>query len=402
MAKYKISRHVGTAAIEGYFNEEIPEKYRGLFVLNHDAKKIEYVINETIKFYLDKFSEPKAPEDVTREVETEVKSKSPEVEATCKRFFAYLLKRRILVRENEQEILADDIASYQKGELIDDLCIEEIISENDYIEIYSATRINDETKYIVKLLHRKKVPSRSEFDKELIELEKEFELLEKVRDIPYISRVYQFNKRENEYAYFTLEYIEGKSLSKFLSSEEALTEEDTIKLIYGILQAFSLLHQHEVIHGDIHSSNLLISANKEIKVIDLGLSPNVKNENNQVLKFGGVDFYMPPERINISSTKKFSREPDYYSDVYQIGLLMYLVLYNTLPFTGFTWEELAVNIKETAPECPAFTFLGQPVPYYVTDMVKRCLSKNPAARYANAAEILADFQKYVLHKKELV
>jgi serine/threonine protein kinase len=104
---------------------------------------------------------------------------------------------------------------------------------------------------------------------------------------------------------------------------------------------------------------------------------------------------MPPERINTTSIKKYLKEPDLYSDVYQIGLLMYLVLYNTLPFDGFIWEELATNIKEANAVFADVSFLNVPVPEKLILILQKCLQKIPYERYKDAAEILADFKKLV-------
>jgi serine/threonine protein kinase len=167
-------------------------------------------------------------------------------------------------------------------------------------------------------------------------------------------------------------------------------------MIEEILTAFSLLHQSNLIHGDIHPSNILVLEDKTVKIIDLGLSRNVQVENNEVVKFGGISFYMPPERINISSVKKYMKEPDLFSDVYQVGVIIYLILYNTTPFKGFIWEELSQNIKTTDAVYPDVSFLNYPVPEQLINIVKKCLNKNPLERYANATEILADYTNYDL------
>ncbi|MDQ3844013.1 MAG: protein kinase, partial [Bacteroidota bacterium] len=134
--------------------------------------------------------------------------------------------------------------------------------------------------------------------------------------------------------------------------------------------------------------------------IDLGLSRTTEKDKNKVLKFGGVDYYMPPERINISSAKKYTTEPDLYSDVYQIGLLIYLVLYNDLPFGGFIWEELAQSIKEDAVVYPELSFLNYPVSRELITLMEKCLRKNPEERYPSATEILEDFRKFMLLEKQ--
>jgi serine/threonine-protein kinase len=163
------------------------------------------------------------------------------------------------------------------------------------------------------------------------------------------------------------------------------------------------LHKKKLIHGDIHSSNILITEDNSVKIIDMGLTLNVEEiEKNELVKFGGVIFYMPPERINLTTIQKYSKEPDLYSDVYQIGMLIYLIIYNKTPFKGFIWEELAQNIKSTNPTFPDSSFLNYTVPRGLINIVKKCLAKNPVERFRNATEILENFETHVFKEKNIV
>ena len=111
---------------------------------------------------------------------------------------------------------------------------------------------------------------------------------------------------------------------------------------------------------------------------------------------------MPPERINTTSVKKFAKAPDLLSDVYQIGLLLYLTIFNSLPFDGFIWEELAENIQSTAVSFPQTTITGEESDEKMTNIIAKCLSKEPTDRYKNAGTIYEDFKNNVLAEKVLV
>lgn len=163
------------------------------------------------------------------------------------------------------------------------------------------------------------------------------------------------------------------------------------------------MHESKLIHGDIHSSNILITEDNCVKIIDMGLTVNVEEiEKNELVKFGGVIFFMPPERINITTVNKYSKQPDLCSDVYQIGLLIYLVLYKKKPFNGFIWEELADNIKNRNPTFSDNSFLNYEIPEGIINLVKKCLAKNPADRFRNAAEILEDFEMHLFTERKIL
>lgn len=393
--KYKISRNITITNLNDYCEGDAPEQYlEGYYILCDYRRKRDFLINDTINYFIDKFSIPKTQTEALQEIEAEIKSDASTFQETCGAFFKYLTKRKILVAEDKEEPLLSKETLFKKGDCIDNFTVLEILTNKNNIDIYWAVDNNNTIQYALKLLNRNKADDQHEYQKELEQLEREYEVLYDVKDIPSISRVYGFNKNNDNYAYITLEYINGKALSRYINEQELLTKEDCLQLIKEIIYGFSLLHKGALIHGDIHSSNIMVLEDKTIKIIDVGLSRNVKVEKEQVLKFGGVDHYMPPERINITTSNKFTTEPDLYSDVYQIGLLIYLVLYNTLPFDGFIWEELASEIKEKEAEYDESSFLNYAVPAQLINIVKKCLNKDPLERYRNATEILADYSKH--------
>ncbi len=396
MVKYKLSRHTNINSVE--IDDEIPTEFRtGYYILTDEKRNKDFLINGTIKFFLDRFSEPKTEAEVLKELEAETHTVNNEMEEACSKFFKYLCKKKILVPENKEETSSNKNPLYKPGDCFSNFNILEVISNKPVLDIYKAyDKISGDT-CVIKLLNRDKISNDSIYQKELYDLEREYAFLRQVSHIPSISKAYTFNKDHNSFAYITLEYIEGTSLTHFLAEKATiLNQADCLQMIEGILTAFTLLHQSGLIHGDIHPSNILVLEDKTIKIIDLGLSRNVQVENNEVIKFGGISFYMPPERINISSVKKYMKEPNLFSDVYQVGVIIYLILYNTTPFKGFIWEELAKNIKTTEPLFPRASFSNYTIPQQIVDIIKKCMNKEPSSRYPSATEILEDYKKAVL------
>ncbi|MEJ7738506.1 MAG: serine/threonine-protein kinase [Chitinophagaceae bacterium] len=394
--KYTLSRNITIADTNDFFEGDAPEKYsHGYYILSDERQETDFLINGTIKYFLDKFFIPKTQQEVLQEIEAEVNSDASVFEQTCNTFLKYLIKKNFLVAENTEEPLLSKETLFREGDIIDNYSVLRILSNKSNIDIYLVVDTRNQYNYVLKLLNKNKVSNEHHYQKELKQLEREYEMLYDVKEIPSISHVYGFNKEKELYAYITLEYINGKSLSRYIDEQEPLTKEDCLQIIQGIIYGFSLLHDCKLIHGDIHASNILVLKDKTIKIIDVELSRKVQVENEQVLKFGGVYHYMPPDRINNTTSKKFTTQPDLYSDVYQIGLLIYLILYNTLPFEGFIWEELAFNIKEAEAQYHEESFLNYPVPIPLIAIVKKCLNKKPLDRYANAGEILEEYKNYV-------
>ncbi len=399
MEKFKLSKHIAILKVKDNFEEAVPEKFkRDHFHLRDSVNDRDFFINKTVKYFVDKFSKPLNLPELVQIVKNDLKNDSSEVEKTCTEFFNLLCRKNILVLENADESFAKTKPKYKAGDLLDQFIVEKLLSDRGYLEIYLVTGKLSGKQSVIKYLSFVRVGDTNKYNDELAELEREFSLLNDVAHIPAMCSVYGFEKGEG-YAYINLEYIKGLSIERFLHTKKRLKEKDCLQLLKSVLTGFAALHNTGIIHGDIHSSNLLVKSETDIRIIDLGYSRKVDMEPNEMLSYGGVMHYMPPERIEIRTLRKYTDDASLSSDVYQVGVLAYLVLYKTLPFNGFVWEELSRNIKESAEVYPEHSFLKKPVSKALVGIIKKCLSKKPADRYKTAGEILADFENQVLKLK---
>lgn len=101
---------------------------------------------------------------------------------------------------------------------------------------------------------------------------------------------------------------------------------------------------------------------------------------------GGLDAYLPPERITRSSFRTVVQPATYQSDIYQLGILMYFILFKKLPFTGITWDALYDNIQQGTIDFPPRKLNSISKKYL--PLIKKCLNKNPTKRFKDARGIL--------------
>ncbi|QMU30460.1 serine/threonine-protein kinase [Adhaeribacter radiodurans] len=403
MVKYRISHNISILNPSDFPEiNPLSENLHGHYILLDQNKGKEFLINETVKYFIDKFSNPKTQAEVLQEVALDVQTEEKKIEQKCASFFKFLCRRKIVVPENWVEPKKEKQPLYKEGDCFDNLLVLEIISNKDYVDIYLVQNKVTATKYVVKLLNQKKISDKTKYKEELLDLEHEYQMLQKIKHIPSICQAYTFRKDSDQNAYILLEYIKGKPLSRFLKQVDTLTLHDCLTIIHNILQAFSMLHESHLIHGDIHPSNIMVNDDKSIKIIDLGFSFEVTIEADEVLKFGGVLYYMPPERINTTSLHKFSKEPDYYSDVYQIGLILYFIFYQKEPFIGFIWEEFSENIKRKEVMYPTLSIFNFRVSEQIIQIIENCLQKKPSRRYATATSLLKEFKKVALENEALI
>jgi tRNA A-37 threonylcarbamoyl transferase component Bud32 len=391
MDKYKLSKHIAIAPVTNSYEVAVPKEFiQDHYSLKNEVRDKEFLINSTVKYFIDKFSSPKSLKELVKEVRSDLKNDEAPIKTTCSSFLKFLIKKDILVHEHDEEEILLATPLFNPGDTFDNFRIETLLSDRGLIEIYLAADLMTGSESVVKALNKGKTEDSETFAEELNELQREYKMLKSVEHIPVICKAFDYKLCE-EYAYINLEYIKGISLLKFLSANSP-GEKDRLAIIKTFVSGFAALHSTGLIHGDIHSSNIIVAHVNELKIIDLGYSRKVQVDQDEVTSFGGVMHYMPPERIKRTKTRQYTREADLYSDVYQVGILMYLMLYNDLPFDGFIWEELSRKIKDTEPVFPSTSFAGYTVSPDLINIVKKCLNKKPAKRYKNAGEINEDLK----------
>lgn len=400
MEKYTIAQSINIECPANYPDVDVPLKYhKDYYILTDPIKDREYLINQTIKYFIDKFSSPKTLAEAIQEIAREIHCDKKKIRKQCADFFRFLCQRKMIVPESEAARPERNLPLFKAGDCIGDLYISEVISSKRSVDVYRAVHKTTHTPFVIKLLNPNKVADQEKYGDELRDMKHEYAMLQKIRHIPLMCQAYAFHSVDGQYAYILLENIQGKSISRFLKQTAGLTDFDLYSLIEDMLRAFSCLHQSNIVHGDIHPSNIMVCEDKSVKIIDMGLSLDASVEKDEMVKMGGVLFYMPPERINISSVDKFSKEPDYHSDVYQLGLILYFIFYRKEPFEGFTWEELAENIKKSEVGYPELSFLNRTVHAQVIRIIRKCIRKKPAERYADAIALLEDFNELVFKKE---
>lgn len=344
----------------------------------------QFYINPTIKNFIEKFAAPKSFKDVMLEIAAEINASADDIRKHIQPFFKYIKRRHFIVPENyvaETKPLAPFLNPYA---IIDNYKIEEVLSVNGDTDTYKAIDLSDKSLVIIKLLKRAK-------EEDAYELKKEFYFLKTLEPFNVSAKGFALNTKES-CVYFVQEFIDGLSLPQFIHRRKNSTLPLIKNIISSILSSFKKIHTENIVHGDIHPSNFIVTNSNDIKVVDFGLAVN-NIHNNEVTHFGGAYFFMPPERIKTTTRNKFTRRPNFYSDVFQLGVVLYVLLYNKYPFNGITWEELATEIKEKQIEFPATSQYGFMVPEYLKNIIAICVSKKPKQRFVNADELYDAFSK---------
>ncbi len=197
---------------------------------------------------------------------------------------------------------------------------------------------------------------------------------------PNIAALYDFSEIGGQLFIF-MEFVDGESLED-LVARRAFTVEDALKTFAAVCEAIAFIHRNGIVHRDIKSQNIKLTAGGAVKLLDFGIAKSAASHNlTQVGGVVGTPHYLPPEQLE-------GKPANEQTDVWALGVLLYEMLTGKLPFESETLGSLCHQI--TTAKFAAREELNPAVSKDVSRIVARCLKKNTSERYSSADEILAD------------
>jgi serine/threonine protein kinase len=205
---------------------------------------------------------------------------------------------------------------------------------------------------------------------------------------PHIVQLYEVGEVRGQ-PFFSLEFCDRGTLTEQLKKRRP-TPREAAQLIETLARAMHYAHLRGVVHRDLKPGNVLLAgAERVAKITDFGLAKRIDAEAREVSQSGaimGTASYMAPEQ---AAGKVRDTGPA--ADVYGLGALLYECLTGRPPFDGPQHVVLA-SVLNDEPVPPS-----RPVPQVPRDLETiclKCLSKEPARRYASAEELANDLRRY--------
>ena len=245
-----------------------------------------------------------------------------------------------------------------------------------------------------------------------------------VMNHPAIAKVFDAGATKDGQPYFVMEYVDGPSITRYCDSKR-LNIRERLNLFIKVCEGVQHAHQKAIIHRDLKPSNVLVvevDGKPFPRIIDFGIAKAISTQpsTNQTVftrlgVFVGTPGFMSPEQADPGVS-----DIDTRTDVYSLGMILYVLLAGTLPFDPEQWkkkpfDEVLQQLREEDPQSPS-TKLGEEKetataaaktrgmePNHLARMLHgdldcitlKAIEKDRTRRYGTPSELAADLERYL-------
>ena len=200
---------------------------------------------------------------------------------------------------------------------------------------------------------------------------------------PNIATIHSIEETNNE-VFIVMEYIDGTELREKIISGP-VKQNKALEIITRIADGLKIAHNKGIVHRDIKSSNIMVTGDDQVKIMDFGLA-KIKG-GGLVTRVGttmGTAAYMSPEQVS-------GEKVDQRTDIWSLGIILYELLTGELPFKAdyeAAWTYLILNKDPLKP-----SELDRKIPAQLDSIVMKMLEKDRDKRYSNIEDFFKDIQE---------
>jgi len=249
-----------------------------------------------------------------------------------------------------------------------------------------------------------------------------------IMDHPAIAKVFDAGATPDGQPYFVMEYVPGLPITDYCD-QKRLKIRDRLELVVKVCEGVQHAHQKAVIHRDLKPANILVQevdGQPVPRIIDFGLAKATSPEmgwnslRTQMDSFVGTPGYMSPEQCDPA------RDVDTRTDVYSLGVVLYVLLTGCLPFENKAskqrpLDEILRQLREEDPPRPSTKVIADPettsataeargtAPKQLVSLLRgdldwvamKALEKDRGRRYGTPSELAADLRRYLRNEPVL-
>ena len=196
---------------------------------------------------------------------------------------------------------------------------------------------------------------------------------------PSIVQLYDVGIDERGTPFLVMEYVAGKTLEHHLDPA-TLTPQRACAWAADLATALAIAHRAGILHGDVKPGNVLVTQEHKVKLGDFGIARYASQVSGSG-RLMGTPAYLAPEQIQ-------GQPQDARSDQFALGIVLYQMLTGARPFDGSSLGAVCAQILNAAPEPPSRR--NPSVTPALDRIVAKCLSKDPADRFASCDELASE------------
>jgi HAMP domain-containing protein len=236
-----------------------------------------------------------------------------------------------------------------------------------------------------------KLLNQQNFSDEIIQLFKDEIRLARRITHRNILRTFDFGTWQGFY-YITMEFVYGYDLEHLITKKGPLDINIGLVMAKQICSAINAAHEQGIIHRDLKPANMMINKQGILKIMDFGLAMQVQNKkgispdanaNSNSTTVAGTPRYMAPEQFTAG-------EMDERTDIYAVGVILYILFTGKAPFSALSFEELAMKHIQEKP--PLLRSELPKAPPALEKIISKALMKKKEDRYSSIKELIEDLQ----------
>lgn len=267
----------------------------------------------------------------------------------------------------------------QFGEYI----LERIIGRGGMGVVYAGRQANLDRPVAIKMIRSGALASAEEVERFYSEARSAARL-----DHPNIVTVYQCGEQDG-YCYFSMDLVDGKDLSQLIK-DEPMDGRQAVRYVRDAARAIQYAHDRGILHRDLKPANVLVDAEDQVHITDFGLAKFIEKDSSLTATGAalGTPSYMAPEQA-AGRTQEHQRR----TDVYSLGAILFTLVTGRPPFKAQSVVQTIMHVVHKA--APSAKALNPDVDADVATIVDTCLQKSVERRYATAADLADDLERYL-------
>src|SRR5271163_689222 len=191
-----------------------------------------------------------------------------------------------------------------------------------------------------------------------------------------IAQLYDVSTDAGGTPFLVMEFVSGRNVEQMLA-QSPIPFASAAVWAADLASALGYAHRAGIIHGDVKPSNIRVTENDQVKLVDFGVArfASQVSGSDRVL---GTPAYLSPEQIE-------GQKQDGRSDLFSLGVVLYEMITGVRPFSGNSLGEVCAQILTANPVPPSKR--NPSIPAAFDRIIARCLAKNPDERYQSGNDL---------------